>query len=129
MDKPLKIDPIKIHREGTALCDGGNYKEAIGKFLQASQSYLEAGDFFDSYYALFKAAECNFLLKDYGTAAERFLEAADKMLERGYDRFGVGALEYAGDCYKASGKERGKKAADLRKRIAHLKKKLEAQAF
>lgn len=51
------------------------------------------------------------------------------MLERGYDRFGLGALEYASDCYKAAGKERGKRAADLRKRIADLKKKLEAQAF
>jgi hypothetical protein len=104
-------------------------KEAIGKFLQASQSYLEFGDFFDSYYALFKAAECSFFLKDYGTAAERFLKAADKMLERGYDRFGLGALEYAGDCYKASGKEKNKKATELKKRISQTKKKLESQTF
>jgi len=87
------------------------------------------GDFFDASYMLFKAAECSFLLRDHQTAVERFLEAADKMLERGYDRFGLGALEYANDCYKAAGKEKGKKVTDLKKRIAEVKKKLEAQAF
>jgi tetratricopeptide (TPR) repeat protein len=124
-----KVDPIKTHREGTALCDSGNHKEAIEKFLQASQLYEKVGDFFDASYTLFKAAECSFLLKDYGTAAERFLKAADIALEKGYDRFGLGALEYANDCYRAAGKEKGKKITDLKKRIAEVKKKLEAQAF
>jgi len=87
------------------------------------------GDFFDASYTLFKAAECSFLLKDHQTAVERFLEAADMMLERGYDRFGLGALEYANDCYKAAGREKGKKVIDLEKRIAEVKRKLEAQAF
>jgi tetratricopeptide (TPR) repeat protein len=129
MSQATRVDPIKTHREGTALYDSGNYKEAIDKFLQASQLYEKVGDFFDSSYTLFKAAECSFLLKDYQTAVERFLEAADNMLERGYDRFGLGALEYAKDCYKAAGKERGKKVTDLKKRIEEVKKKLEAQAF
>ena len=129
MSKATKVDPIKTHREGTALYDSGNYKEAVDKFLQASQLYEKVGDFFDSSYTLFKAAECSFFFKDYKTAEERFLEAADKMLERGYDRFGLGALEYANDCYKAAGKERGKTVADLKKRIAQVKKRLEAQAF
>jgi tetratricopeptide (TPR) repeat protein len=129
MSQATKADPIKIHREGTALCDSVNYKVAIDKFLQASQLYEKVGDFFDSSYTLFKAAECNFLLKDYQTAVERFLEAADKMLEKGFDRFGLGALEYANDCYKAAGKEKSKKVTDLEKRIAEVKKKLEAQAF
>jgi tetratricopeptide (TPR) repeat protein len=129
MSQATKVDPIATHREGTALYDSGNYKEALDKFLQASQLYRKVGDFFDSSYTLFKAAECSFILKDYRTAVERFLEAADKMLERGYDRFGLGALEYANDYYKAVGKEKGKKATDLKKRIAEVKKKLEAQVF
>jgi tetratricopeptide (TPR) repeat protein len=129
MDEATKVDPIKTHREGTALYDNGNYKDAIDKFSQASQLYEKVGDFFDSSYTLFKAAECSFLLKDYQTAVERFLEAADKMLERGYDRFGLGALEYARDCYKAAGKEKGRKVTDLKKRIVEVKKKVEAQAF
>ena len=129
MSQATKVYPIKTHRDGTALYDSGNYKEALDKFLQASQSYRKVGDFFDSSYTLFKAAECSFLLKDYQTAVERFLEAADKMLERGYDRFGLGALEYANDCHKALGKEKGKKVTDLKKRIAEVKKKIESQAF
>jgi tetratricopeptide (TPR) repeat protein len=129
MSQATKVDPIKTHREGTALYDSGNYKEALDKFLQASQSYKKVGDFFDSSYTLFKAAECSFLLKDYQTAVERFLEAADKMLERGYDRFALGALEYANDCYTAMGKERGRKVTELKRKIAEVKNKLEAQTF
>lgn len=129
MSQPSKEDPIKIHRDGTALYDTGNYKDAIDKFLQASQLYEKSGNFFDASYTLFKAAECSFLLKDFSTAIERFMKAADIALEKGYDRFGLGALEYARDCYKAAGKEKGKKVADLRKRIEEVKKKVEAQAF
>jgi tetratricopeptide (TPR) repeat protein len=122
-------DPVKTHREGTALCDSGNYKEALSKFLQASQLYDKVGDFFDSCYTLFKAAECSFLLRDYETATERFLKAADTALKKGFDRFGLGALEYAQDCYKAAGKQKGREVAELRNRIAEVRKKVEAQAF
>jgi tetratricopeptide (TPR) repeat protein len=124
-----KEDPVKIHRDGTALYDAGNYEGAIDKFLQASQLYERVGDFFDSSYVLFKAAECSLFLKSYEIAIERFLKAADIALDRGYDRFGLGALEYAQDCYKSAGKENGKEVAELKKRIAEVKKKLEAQAF
>lgn len=129
MSQAGKGDPVKIHREGTALYDSAKYKEAIDKFLQASQLYEKNGNFFDASYTLFKAAECSFFLKDYKTAIERFLKAADIALEKGYDRFGLGSLEYARDCYKAAGKEKDKKVADLKKRIVEVKKKLEAQAF
>jgi len=129
MSQVGKEDPIKIHREGTALYDSGKYKEAIDKFLQASQLYEKMGNFFDASYTLFKAAECNFLMKDYKTAIERFLKAADIALEKGYDRFGLGALEYARDSYKAAGKEKDKKVSDLKKKIVEVKKKLEAQGF
>jgi tetratricopeptide (TPR) repeat protein len=124
-----KEDPVKTHREGTAYYDSENYKEARDKFLQASPLYEKVQDFFDASYTLFKAAECSFLLRDYETAMERFLGAADKALARGFDRFGPGALEYALDCYRASEKEEGKEAAKLKKRIAEVKKKLKAQAF
>jgi tetratricopeptide (TPR) repeat protein len=129
MSQAGKVDPIKAHREGTALYDSRNYKEAIGKFLQASQLYEKVGDFFDASYTLFKAAECSFLIKDYETATEHFSKAADMALEKGCDRFGLGALEYASDCYKAAGKEKSKKVTDLKKRIAEVRKKLEARAF
>jgi len=129
MSQKGKEDPIQIHREGTALYDSGKHKEAIDKFLQASQLYEKTGNFFDASYTLFKAAECSFFLKDYDTAVERFLKAADIALEKGYDRFGLGALEYARDSYKAAGKEKDKKVADLKKKIDEVKKKLEKQGF
>jgi tetratricopeptide (TPR) repeat protein len=123
-NKPEKKDPLKIHREGTALSDSGKYEEALDKFLEASKLYMEVGNIFDTSYMLFKAAECSFLLKDYEVAIERFLKAADLSFEKGYDRFGLGALEYARDCYKAAGKKGDKKVAELQKKIEELKEKL-----
>lgn len=119
-----KEDPIKLHKEGTALSDVGKHDEAVDKFLKASELYEKAGNHFDASYTLFKAAECNYLLKDYTTATERFLKAADLAFIKGYDRFGVSALEYALDCYKATGEE--KKAAELKKKIKEVKEKLSA---
>jgi len=129
MNQPIREDPLKTHREGLALYDSGKYNEAIDKFLQASQLYEKLGNFFDSSYTLFKAAECDFFLKNYQAAVERFLRAAEVCLSKGYDRFGLGALEYARDCYKAMNKEQSKEFTDLRKRIDEVKKKLEAQGF
>ncbi len=119
-----KEDPLKIHRKGTALSDSGKYEEAMDKFLEASKLYEKVGNIFDASYTLFKAAECNFLLKDYDTAIERFLKAADLSFGKGYDRFGLSALEYALDSYKAAGKEKDEKVAELKKKIKELKEKL-----
>jgi len=117
-----KEDPIKIHREGTALSDVGKHEEAMEKFLRASELYEKAKNFFDASYVLFKAAECNYILKDYSNATERFLNAADLAFKVGYDRFGLSALEYALDCYKATGEK--EKAKELKKKIKEVKDKL-----
>ncbi len=117
-----KEDPIKLHKEGTTLCDVGKHEEAVDKFLRASELYEKAGNHFDASYTLFKAAECNYLLKDYTTATERFLKAADLAFKKGYDRFGLSALEYALDCYKAT--EEKRKVAELEKKIKEVKEKL-----
>lgn len=129
MSQPIKEDPLRIHREGLALYDSGKYGEAIDKFLQASQLYEKFGNFFDSSYMLFKAAECSFFQKEYETAIERFMKSAEVALGKGFDRFGLGALEYARDCYKAMKKEKSKSFSELQKQIDEVKKKLEAQAF
>ena len=117
-----KKDPIKIHREGTALADAGKHKEAIDKFLEAYELYEKARNLFDASYTLFKAAECSFITKDFNTAVERFLKAADISLEIGYDRFGLSALEYSLDCYKAL-KDK-KMVVKLKKQIKEVKDKL-----
>ena len=129
MSQPEKQDPLRIHRDGLALYDGGKYGEAIDKFLLASQLYEKVGNFFDSSYMLFKAAECSFLQKEYETAIERFMKSAEIALGKGFDRFGLGALEYARDCYKAIKKEKSKEFSKLQKQIEEVKKKLEAQSF
>lgn len=117
-----KEDPIKIHREGTALSDVGKHEEALKKFLRASELYEKAKNSFDASYALFKAAECNYILKNYSTATESFLKAADLAFKVGYDRFALSALEYALDCYKATGER--EKAEEMKKKIKEVKEKL-----
>jgi len=121
-----KEDPVKIHREGTALADKGQYKEAAEKFMLASELYDKLGNFFDASYMLYKAAECNFVLKEYRTAVERFQKSADVAFEKGFDRFGVSALEYVRDGYKALRKK--KEETKLDKKIKELKAKLAESA-
>src|SRR4030065_1102081 len=113
MAETAKQDPMKIHREGTALCDAGKYREATKKFLESSQLYEKIQNFFDASYTLYKAAECSYLLKEYKTATENFLKSADIAFSKGFDRFGISAWEYVLDSYKATGEEA--KAKELKK--------------
>ena len=117
-----KKDPIKLHREGTALADVGNYEDAIAKFYSAYEVYETDRNHFDASYTLFKAAECSYYLKDYDTAAERFLKSAEIAFDVGYDRFAISALEYARDCYKAQNQK--KKVTEIEQQIKDAKEKL-----
>lgn len=121
-----KEDPVKLHKNGNTLYELGKYEEAKEKFLKASELYKKANNFFDATYALFKAGECAFMLKDYEKAVEYFVKSADLSFEKGFDRFGVSALEYARDCYKALGKKL--EADETDKKIKETKAKLE-EAF
>lgn len=121
-----KEDPVKLHKNGNTLYELGKYEEAKEKFLKASELYKKANNFFDATYALFKAGECAFMLKDYEKAVEYFVKSADLSFEKGFDRFGVSALEYARDCYKALGKN--EELDETEKKIKELKAKLE-EAF
>jgi tetratricopeptide (TPR) repeat protein len=123
-EEKVKEDPIKLHKDGNRLYELGKYEEAKEHFLKASELYKKANNFFDSAYSLFKAAECAYMLKDYDVALEHFLKSADLSFEKGFDRFGVSALEYARDCYKALDDE--EKAAETENKIKEVKAKLEA---
>ncbi|MEM3770011.1 MAG: tetratricopeptide repeat protein [Candidatus Bathyarchaeia archaeon] len=116
-------DPVKLHKDGNTLYELGKYEEAKGKFLKASELYRKANNFFDSAYALFKAGECAFMLKDYAGAVEYFLKSAELSFQKGFDRFGVSALEYARDCYKALDEK--EKVSETEKKIKEVKAKLE----
>ncbi len=124
-----KEDPIRLHKEGNLLYETGKYKEATEKFLQSSELYEKKGNFFDASNMMYKAGECSFMLKNYETAIERFNRSAEIAFNKGFDRFGVAALEYALDSYKALKKEKSKEALSLKKRIKEIKEKLASQLF
>jgi tetratricopeptide (TPR) repeat protein len=116
-------DPVKLHKDGNTLYEIGKYEEAKEKFLKASELYKKANNFFDATYALFKAGECAFMLKDYTGAVEYFLKSAELSFQKGFDRFGVSALEYARDCYRVLGES--EKVLETEKKIKEVKAKLE----
>ncbi len=124
MSEKVKEDPVKLHKDANTLYEIGKYKEALEKFLQASELYRKANNFFDATSMLYKAGESAYMLKDYETALEHFLKSAELSFNKGFDRFGVSALEYARDCYKAL--ENEEKVQELEKKIKEVKKKLEA---
>jgi len=123
-EEKVKEDPVKLHREANTLYELGKYKEAEEKALRASELYQKVNDFFDSTYMLYKAGESTYMLKDYERAVEHFLKSADLSFNKGFDRFGVSALEYARDCYTAMKKKA--KVKEMEKKIKEVKKKLEA---
>jgi tetratricopeptide (TPR) repeat protein len=125
-DEKVRNDPVRLHKEANTLFDLGKHKEAMDNFVLAAELYRKSNNFFDSTSMLFKAGECAFMLKDYKTAIEHFLKSADLSFEKKFDRFGVSALEYARDCYKAIKED--KKAKETDKKIKEVKKKLE-EAF
>jgi len=123
-EEKVKEDPVKLHKDANTLYDLGKYEEAMEKFLRASELYNKANNFFDSTSMLYKAGECAYMLKDYEKAVEHFQKSADLSFNKGFDRFGVSALEYTRDCYNALKKP--KKVKELEKKIKEVKKKLEA---
>lgn len=124
-----KEDPIKLHKQAMTLYDIEKYEDAADKFLQSSELYEKKSNFFDASNMMFKAGECSFMLKDYKTALERFEKSAEMSFAKGFDRFGVSALEYIFDSYKALGKDDSKKAVEVQKKIKKVKDKLAAQMF
>jgi len=116
-------DHVKMHKEANALFETGKYKEAEELFAKTAELYYKVQNYFDSTSMHYKAGECAFMLKNYEKAIEHFEKAAEIAFQKGFDRFGVSALEYERDCYKALNKSA--KVNDLEKKIKEIKKKLE----
>lgn len=119
----VKEDPVKLHKEAGRLYDAGKYKEAGEIFLKTAELYHKVQDFFDSTSMYYKAGECAYALKEYEKAVEHFTKSAELSFQKGFDRFGVSALEYERDSYKALRKNA--KVKELDKKIQGVKKKLE----
>jgi tetratricopeptide (TPR) repeat protein len=123
-EEKAKADPVKLHKDANTLFEIGKYKEALEKFLRASELYSKVNNFFDATSMLYKAGECAYMLKDYETAVEHFMKSAELSFNKGFDRYGLSALEYARDCYDAL--KNKEKVKELEKKIKEVKKKLEA---
>jgi tetratricopeptide (TPR) repeat protein len=116
-------DPVRLHKQANSLFEAGKYKEAEEIFVKTGELYLKVQNYFDSTSMTYKAGECAFALKDYEKAAELFTKSADLSFQKGFDRFGVSALEYARDSYNALNQKA--KVKELEKKIQEVKKKLE----
>jgi tetratricopeptide (TPR) repeat protein len=124
MTEKVREDPVKMHKDANTLMDSGKYEEARELFLRTAELYRKAQNYFDSTTMLYKAGECSFMLKEYEKAIEHFTQSAELSFQKGFDRFGVSALEYARDCQKALGNN--KEVAELEKKIKGVKAKLES---
>ncbi len=123
-EEKIKEDHIKLHKQANTLYEGGKYKEAMELFLKTAELYFKVQNFFDSTSMYYKAGESAFALKDYEKAAENFNKSADLSFQKGFDRFGISALEYARDSYRAL--KQNAKVKELDQKIAQVKKKLES---
>ena len=119
-----KEDPIKMHKTANALMETGKLQEARDLFLRTAELYRKKQNYFDSTTMLYKAGECSFALKEYEKAIEQFMQSAELSFSKGYDRFGVSALDYAKDCQKALGNNM--EVDELAKKIKEIKVRLES---
>jgi len=120
-DKTVKEDPIKMHKDASSLMESGKCAEAMPMFEQVAELYFKAQNYFGSAEMNYKAGECAFTLKEYQKGVEFFMKAADISFKKGFDRYGVSALECARDGQKALGN--AKEVEELTTRINELNQK------
>ena len=117
----VREDPIKLHKDANALMENGKYAEARDLFVKVAELYYKGQNYFGSAEMNYKAGECSFALKDYQKAVELFTKAADVSFAKGFERYGVSALEQVRDSQKALGNT--KEVDELTKKINDLNKK------
>ena len=83
--------------------ENGKYAEARDLFVKVAELYFKGQNYFGSAEMNYKAGECSFALKDYQKAVELFTKAADVSFAKGFERYGVSALEQVRDSQKAIG--------------------------
>ena len=123
----VREDPIKMHKEANSLMENGKYVEARDIFVKTAELYYKGQNYFGSAEMYYKAGECVFALKEYEKGVEFFMKSADISFNKGFDRYGVSALDYARDCQKALGNT--KEVEELSKKIKEVKEKLESSGF
>jgi tetratricopeptide (TPR) repeat protein len=121
-DKNVKVDPIKMHKDASALMESGKCDEAIGMFAEVAELYYKGQNYFGSAEMYYKAGECAFTLKNYQKGVEYFMKAAEISFNKGYERYGLSALESAREGQKALGNT--KEVEELTARIQQINQKL-----
>jgi tetratricopeptide (TPR) repeat protein len=117
----VKEDPIKLHKEAMALMENKKYIEARDLFVKVAELYYKGQNYFGSAEMNYKAGECSTALKEYEKAVEFFTKSADISFGKGFERYGLSALENARDNQKALGNT--KEADETDKKIIELTKK------
>ena len=117
----VKEDPIKLHKDANALMENGKYAEARDLFAKVAELYYKGQNYFGSAEMSYKAGECSFNLKDYQKALEFFTKSADLSFSKGFERYGLSALEQARDSQKALGNT--KEVEELNKKIKEISDK------
>ncbi len=118
-----RVDTIKLHKDAMALMENGKYVEARDLFVKVADLYYKGQNYFGAAEMSYKAGECSFILKEYEKAVELFTKSADISFAKGFERYGLSALENARDSQKALGNT--KEAEEISKKIAELNKKNE----
>lgn len=118
-----KVDVIKLHKDAQALMEGGKLSEARDLFAKVADLYYKGQNYFGSAEMNYKAGECSSNLKEYEKAVEFFNKSSEISFNKGFERYGVSALENARDAYKAMGKNA--EADEVSKKIAEVNKKNE----
>ena len=117
----VREDPIKMHKDAITLMENGKYAEAKDLFMKVAELYYKGQNYFGAAEMNYKAGECSFALKDYTKAVELFTKSADISFGKGFERYGVSALEQARDSQKSLGN--AKEVAELEKKIKEINDK------
>jgi len=121
----IKEDPIKLHKDANALMENGKPAEARELFTKVAELYYKNQNYFGAAEMNYKAGECSVNLKEYDKAVESYTKAADVALNKGFDRYGLSALEQARDSQKAAGNV--KEAEELDVKIKEITDKINKQ--
>ncbi len=117
----VREDPIKMHKDAITLMENGKYAEAKDLFTKVAELYYKGQNYFGAAEMNYKAGECSFSMKDYIKAAEFFKKSSDISFAKGFERYGVSALEQARDSQKALGNS--KEVEELDKKIKEINDK------
>lgn len=118
-----KVDPIKLHKDANAMMENGMYVEAREIYAKVSDLYYKGQNYFGAAEMNYKAGECSLRLRDFQKAVEFFNKSAEISFAKGFERYGIAALENIRDAQKALGNT--KEAEEVIKKLDEIRKKNE----